>query len=149
MIASVNTRRMSRRTAASSVPQRCGRLEEPVAGLAATGGMQPAPVDATQPGGQAATELATDIGHRRPGERASLLEAKVVNLEPGDLTGVPAANDRLGDLGTCRTALLGGCAGRVHGTSSRESAPNWDAAAMKCTQSDGRHRAARADCRRG
>jgi hypothetical protein len=79
-------------------PQRCRRLEEPVAGLAATGGMQPAPVDATQPGGQAATKLAADIGHRRSGERASLLEAEVVNLEPGDLPGVPAANDRLGDL---------------------------------------------------
>jgi hypothetical protein len=68
-------------------PQRCGRLEEPVAGLAAAGGMQPAPMDTTQPGGQAAAELAADIGHRRPGERAGLLEAEVVNLEPGDLPG--------------------------------------------------------------
>ena len=60
--------------------------------------MQPAPVDATQPGGQAAAELAADRGHRRPGQRAGLLEAEVVNLEPGDLPGPPAANDRLGDL---------------------------------------------------
>src|SRR5215211_4059511 len=73
-------------------------LQEPVAGSAAAGGMQPAPVDATQPGGQATAELAADIGHGRPGERASLLEAEVVNLEPGDLPVLPAADDRLGDL---------------------------------------------------
>ena len=55
-------------------------LQEPVAGSAATGGMQPAPVDAGEPGGQAAAELAADIGHRRAGERAGLLEVEVVNL---------------------------------------------------------------------
>jgi hypothetical protein len=55
-------------------------------------------MDTTQPGGEAATELAPDIGHRRPAQRASLLQAEVVNLEPGDLPGVPAADDRLGDL---------------------------------------------------
>jgi hypothetical protein len=32
--------------------------------------MQPAPVEATKPGGQAAAELAADRGHRRAGERA-------------------------------------------------------------------------------
>jgi hypothetical protein len=55
-------------------------LQEPVAGLAAAGGLQPAPVDAGEPGGQAAAELAADIGHGRPGERAGLLEAEVVEL---------------------------------------------------------------------
>ena len=60
--------------------------------------MQPAPVDATQPGGQAAAELAADIGHGGPGERAGLLEAEVVELEPGQLAVVPSADDRLGDL---------------------------------------------------
>jgi hypothetical protein len=78
--------------------QRVQWLGEPVAGLAAAGGMQPAPVDATNPGGQAAAELAADIGHRRPGERAGLLEAEVVNLQPADLAVLPAADDRLGDL---------------------------------------------------
>jgi hypothetical protein len=46
-------------------------------------------MDATKPGGQAAAELAADIGHRRPGERAGLLEANVVNLEPRDLAVLP------------------------------------------------------------
>jgi hypothetical protein len=55
--------------------------------------MQPAPVDAGEPGGQPAAELAADIGHRRPGERAGLLEAEVVRLQPSDLTGLPAADD--------------------------------------------------------
>jgi len=73
-------------------------LGEPVAGLAAAGGMQPAPLDTSQPGGQAAAELAADIGHRRPGERAGLLEAEVVNLQPADLAVMAAADDRLGDL---------------------------------------------------
>ena len=58
--------------------QRMGWLQEPVAGLAAAGGMQPAPMDANNPGGQAAAELAADIGHRWPGERAGLLQAEVV-----------------------------------------------------------------------
>jgi hypothetical protein len=43
-------------------------LWELIAGSAAAGGMQPAPVDTSQPSGQPAAELATDIGHCRPGE---------------------------------------------------------------------------------
>jgi hypothetical protein len=58
--------------------------------------MQPAPLDASDPGGQAAAELAADRGHRRPGERASLLKAKIVELEPDHLAVLPAADDRLG-----------------------------------------------------
>src|SRR5215211_7505675 len=73
-------------------------LQELVAGSAAAGGMQPAPMGAGEPGGQAAAELAADIGHRWPGERAGLLEAEVVELQPGHLTVLPAADDRLGDL---------------------------------------------------
>src|SRR4029453_13024498 len=73
-------------------------LEELIVGSAAAGGMQPAPMDATKPSGQAAAELAADRGHRRPGERAGLLKAEIVNLEPADLAVLPAANDRLGDL---------------------------------------------------
>jgi hypothetical protein len=61
--------------------------------------MQPAPVDASEPGGQAAAELAADIGHRGPGERAGLLKVEVVDLEPADLAFLPAADDRLYDLG--------------------------------------------------
>ena len=53
--------------------------------------MQPAAMGANKSGGQAAAELAADIGHRRPGERAGLLEVEVVNLEPGDLACLPAA----------------------------------------------------------
>jgi hypothetical protein len=60
--------------------------------------MQPPPVSASQPGGQAAAELAPDLGHRRPGEQAGLLEAEVVGLQSGNLAVLPAANDRLGDL---------------------------------------------------
>jgi hypothetical protein len=60
--------------------------------------MQPAPVSARQPGGQAAAELAADVSHRRAGERAGLLQAKVVDLQPADLLALPAAEDRLGDL---------------------------------------------------
>jgi hypothetical protein len=60
--------------------------------------MHPASVKVSEPGCQAAAELAADIGHRRPGERASLLEANVVNLEPGNVPVPPAVNDRLGDL---------------------------------------------------
>jgi hypothetical protein len=60
--------------------RRVRRLQEPVARSAAAGGMQPAPMDTGDPCGQAAAELATDIGHRRPGERAGLLEAEVVDL---------------------------------------------------------------------
>jgi hypothetical protein len=74
------------RTAASGVRPAGAVLREPVAGSAAAGGMQPAPVDAGDPGGQAAAELAADIGHRRPGERAGLLvEAEVIDLQPGHL----------------------------------------------------------------
>src|SRR5215211_4043849 len=73
-------------------------LQEPVAGAAAAGRMQPTLVGATEPGGQAAAELAADIGHRWPGERAGLLKAQVVDLQPGDLAVTPAADDRLGDL---------------------------------------------------
>jgi hypothetical protein len=39
-----------------------------------------------------------DRGHRRPGERAGLLKAEVVDLHPGDLAVLPAGDDRLGDL---------------------------------------------------
>jgi hypothetical protein len=73
-------------------------LEESVVGSAAAGGMQPAPMDATKPGGQAAAELAADIGHRRPDERAGLLKAEVVDLEPADFAVLPAADHRQGDL---------------------------------------------------
>jgi len=55
-------------------------------------------VDANQPGGQAAAELAADRGHCRPGERAGLLEAEVLDLQPGRRAVLPPANDRLGDL---------------------------------------------------
>jgi hypothetical protein len=51
-----------------------------------------------KPGGQAAAELVADPGHRRPGKRADLLKAEVVDLQPGYLAVLPAANDRLGDL---------------------------------------------------
>jgi hypothetical protein len=78
--------------------RRLRRLGEPVAGLAAGGGMQPTSVGASEPGGQATPELPADVGHRRAGERAGLLEAEVVELEPGDLAVAPAADDRLGDL---------------------------------------------------
>ena len=44
--------------------------------------MQPAPVHASDPGGQTAAELLADIGHRRPGKTAGLLEAEVVELQP-------------------------------------------------------------------
>jgi hypothetical protein len=86
------------RTAASGVAWRLRWLEEPVVGVAVAGGMQPAPVDAGEPGGQPAAELAADIGHRRTGERAGLLQAEVVDLQPSDLAVLPAADDRLGDL---------------------------------------------------
>jgi hypothetical protein len=46
--------------------------------VAAAGGMQPAPVGANKPGGQPAAKLGADVGHRRAGERAGLLQAKVV-----------------------------------------------------------------------
>jgi hypothetical protein len=62
-----------------------------VAGSVAAGRMQPAPVDVSEPGGQ----LAADIGHRRPGERAGLLQAEIVELQPGHLAVAPAADDRL------------------------------------------------------
>ena len=71
----------TRQTLPGQVPVRWVRwLQEPIAGLAAAGGMQPAPMGASDPGGQAAAELATDIGHGWPGERAGLLEAEVVEL---------------------------------------------------------------------
>jgi hypothetical protein len=44
--------------------------------------MQPAPVGANKPGGRPAAKLGADVGHRRAGERAGLLQAKVVDLEP-------------------------------------------------------------------
>jgi hypothetical protein len=53
--------------------------------------MQPTLVGAAEPGGQAAAELAADIGHRRPGERVGLLKAQVVDLQPGDLAVTPAS----------------------------------------------------------
>jgi hypothetical protein len=47
----------------------------------------------------------------RPGERAGLLKAEVVNLQPGRLAVLPAANDCLGDLvrihADLRPAVLG------------------------------------------
>ena len=60
--------------------------------------MQPTPVSTSKPGGQATAELAADVGHRRVGERAGLLEAEIVDLQPGDLAVLPAADDCLGDL---------------------------------------------------
>src|SRR5215218_4014459 len=80
------------------VVQRDRWLGEPLVRSAAAGGMQPAPMGTTKPGGQAAPELAADIGHGWPGERAGLLEAEVVDLEPGHLAGLPAADHRPGDL---------------------------------------------------
>jgi hypothetical protein len=55
-------------------------------------------VGTSDPGGQTAAELPADIGHRRPGKGAGLLEAEVVELQPGDLAVLPTADDRLGDL---------------------------------------------------
>ena len=60
--------------------------------------MEPSLVGADETRGQAAAELAADVGHRRAGERAGLLEAEVVDLQPGDLAVLSAADDRLGDL---------------------------------------------------
>jgi hypothetical protein len=60
--------------------------------------MQPAPTDTHEPSSQAAAELAADIGHRRAGQRAGLLEAQVVDLQPSDFAVLPAADNRLGDL---------------------------------------------------
>ena len=74
------------------------RLQELVAESATTGGVQPASVSTSNPGGQTAAELAADIGHRRPGKGAGLLEAQVVDLQPGDFAVLPTADDRLGDL---------------------------------------------------
>jgi hypothetical protein len=53
--------------------------------------MQPAVVDAGKPSGQTAAELAADIGHGRPGKGVGLLEAEVVDLQPGHLVVAPAA----------------------------------------------------------
>ena len=73
--------------------------------------MQPTPVDAREPGGQATAELAADRGHGRPDKRAGLLKVEVVDLEPGRLAVLPAANDGLGDLvrvdADLRPAVLG------------------------------------------
>ena len=52
----------------------------------------------SDPGGQTAAKLPADIGHRRPGKGAGLLEGEVVELQPGDLAVPPTADDRLGDL---------------------------------------------------
>jgi hypothetical protein len=54
-------------------------------------------MDASEPGGQAATEPAADIGHHWSGEQAGLLEAQVVGLQPGYFAVAPAADDRLDD----------------------------------------------------
>jgi hypothetical protein len=56
-------------------------------------------------------ELAPVIGHRRPGERAGLLEAEVVDLQPAHLAVLPAADDRLGDLLGVDADLGPGCRG--------------------------------------
>jgi hypothetical protein len=53
------------RSTASSVRPAGAVVREPVIGLAAAVWVQPAPVDASAPGGQEAAELATDRGHRR------------------------------------------------------------------------------------
>jgi len=82
----------SARSAVSGVRPTGAVLREPAAGSAAIAGMQPAPVGASEPGGQAAAELTADIGHRRAGERVGLLEAEVVNLESGDFAVLAAAN---------------------------------------------------------
>ena len=66
---SQSIRHGSTRTVAKRSPAAPAQwLREPVAGLAAAGGMQPAPVGASEPGGQAAAELGADVGHCRPGE---------------------------------------------------------------------------------
>ena len=83
--------------------------------------MQPAPVDATQPGGQAAAELAADMGHRRPDERAGLLKAEIVDLEPGDLAVLPAADNRLGDLVRVDTDLGPGVLGQARSSQVRSA----------------------------
>jgi hypothetical protein len=67
---------------------------------------------AVEPGGQPAADLAADIGHRRPGERAGLLEAEIVDLQPSDLTGLSAADDRLGDVVGVDADLGPGVGGR-------------------------------------
>jgi hypothetical protein len=81
--------RIRRRSAGAVLPKQVARS-------AAASRMQPAPVGASEPHGQAAAELAADVGHRRAGERLDLLEAEVVDLQPGDLVVLPAAHDRLG-----------------------------------------------------
>jgi hypothetical protein len=74
---------------------------ELVTGSATAGGMQPAPVDVSDPGGQAAMEQAADIGHRHSDERAGLLEAEVVRVaarsdrQPAS-TGSPRGRPRRG-----------------------------------------------------
>src|SRR6266508_3657464 len=65
------------------------------------------------PGGHAWADRGTaaDVGHRRAGQRAGLLEAQVVDLQPGDLAVLPAADDRLGDLVGVDTDLGPGALG--------------------------------------
>ena len=60
--------------------------------------MQPTLLGTAEPDGEATAELAADMGHGRPDEGPGLLEAQVVDLQPGDLAVPPAADDHLGDL---------------------------------------------------
>jgi hypothetical protein len=92
--------------------------------------MQPTPMDASKPGGQAAAELAADNGHRRPGERAGLLEAQVGDLQPADLTIPPAADDRLGDLTGVDAELGPGVVGQARSSTVR-SATNTSSAGSR------------------
>jgi hypothetical protein len=94
-MASVNTRRMSRRIAASGVPT---AMRAAIGTGRRVGDRWWDAASAGEPGGQAAAELAADRGHRRRGERTGLLEAEVVDLQPGDFAVLPAGDDRLGDL---------------------------------------------------
>jgi hypothetical protein len=95
---------------------------------AAAGRMEPTLVGAAEPDGQAAAELAADVGHRRAGERAGLLEAEVVDLQPGDLAVSPAADDRLGDLLRVDAKLRPGVLGpgaQLHRQVSQEDQLTW------------------------
>jgi hypothetical protein len=53
------------RIAVSGVTRRVRWLGEPIAGPAAAGRMQPAPVGTAEPGGQAGAKLVADVGHGR------------------------------------------------------------------------------------
>jgi hypothetical protein len=109
------------RSAASGAHAAVRWLREPVTGLAAAGGMQPAPVGASKPRGQPATQLAADVGHRRSGKGAGLLKAEIVNLQAADLAIPPAADDRLGDLVGVDADLGPGVVGQARSSQVRSA----------------------------